>query len=309
MKQLVFFALILIGLATGESVNVTHQIGNNTNARGRSGRWVGDNDPQYSAQFGYYASPDEDDDSDERIDKGKYSLPTSFADFKPDTGDDKKFRFQPPLPPPPPPSAWKGDTQPAPWMFPSDVFTMMNAVDVEEKPTGLLAKLKKEPLTILLAAAIPLSVLLAAVLPTLINMIMTGNMSPPVTTIASGNRTDTGRHHKSTDPSLVVKILEAVEDLSALRKSEDLCFQKIICHVSKRINGTKYRSIQQNVLDIIPFVPDTWLESFGLKEMQTILKTENCSKVKCSSKPKSKASVEKKRHNSHTTYNNEKKYN
>ncbi|KAF8787387.1 hypothetical protein HNY73_008990 [Argiope bruennichi] len=304
MKPLVYFALIFIGLAASESVNITQKIANNTNDRSRSGRWLGDNDPQYSAQFGYYASPDEGDDSDERIDKGKYSLPTSFADFKPDTSEDKKSRFQPPLPPP---SAWKGETLPAPWMFPSDVFTTID--DVEEKPIGLLAKLKKEPLTILLAAAIPLSVLLAAVLPSLINMIMTSNMIPPVTTTASGNRTDTGRYHKSTDPSLVVKVLEAVEDLSALRKSEELCIQKIICHVSKRINDTKYRSIQQNVLDIIPFVPDTWLENFGLKELQAILKSENCTKVKCSDKTKSKAYTEKKRHSSNIIHRNEKKYN
>ncbi|GIY20738.1 uncharacterized protein CDAR_99971 [Caerostris darwini] len=241
----VFCLVVFIEVVAGVSVNETQTSGNKTDVKTRSGRWLGDNEPQYSVQLGYYASPDYTDESDDRDDKGKYSLPTSFADFKP---DDKQSRYPPP---PPLPNAWKTDSLPAPWMFPSDVASIVNAMaDVhDEKPTGLLAKLKAEPLTILLAAAIPLSILLAAVLPSLINLIMNGNMNtPPATTIASGNRSDTGRNYKNNEPSIVVKVLEAIENMSA--------FNDLMTSASRRLFAKWRRELMEQNTD--PFNRTLW---------------------------------------------------
>ncbi|GFS41613.1 uncharacterized protein NPIL_455541 [Nephila pilipes] len=308
--SVVFFCCAGLVLG-GAAINETKSMGNKTE-KGRDGRWLGDNDPQYSVQLGYYAPPDVPvyavDDSEERNDKAKYNLPTSFADFKPDTGEDKKSRYTLPKAGPPPPSSWKGvseDDLPAPWMFPSDMVALMNAAAEEEKPTGLLAKLKAEPILVLLAAVVPLSILLAAVLPSLINLVMTGTMTtPPATTTATGNE---GRKHRGDDPSYIASVLKAIENVSVLSGQDDLCVQKVVCQVAKGIDGTKYRSVQQNVFEMLPLVPEVWSEKFGLKDVKEVLKSGNCDKVKCSKKAKSKVSAEKKRHN--TLHNGDEDFN
>ncbi|GFQ82212.1 uncharacterized protein TNCT_328571 [Trichonephila clavata] len=312
MSSLGCFAVFFYcaGLVLGGTTNETKSLGNGTE-KGRDGRWLGDNEHQYSVQLGYYASPDAQvyaaDDSEERNDKVKYSLPTSFADFKPDTSEDKKSRYTLPKAGPPP-SAWKGvsgDDLPAPWMFPSDMVALMNAAAVEEKPTGLLAKLKSEPIVVLLAAVVPLSLLLAAVLPSLIKTIMAGSMTtPPATTTATGNE---GRKHRGDDPSYIASVLKAIENVSILNGQEDLCLQKVVCQVVKGIEGTKYRSVQENVFEMLPLVPEVWLEKFGLKEVKEVLKNGSCESVKCSKKAKS--SSEKKRYNSTTSYKGDKDLN
>lgn len=303
-KLIIFSSAIVlcaVGLATSVSINDTEVKTNLVGGKERSGRWYNENKPKSSVPLGYYASPDspvysvdndeEDLDDDSRNDKAKYNLPTSFADFKPDSKK-SQYNFQNR---PSPPSAWKGYypaaemDYPSPWMFPSDVSSMISAIKGDDEPQGLIAKLKAEPLTLLLAVVLPLSVLLAAVLPSLITFFMNGNNGiPTITTSATGDGSGDGssKRRRSDNPSFVASVLDAIESFGAARSSNEndssSCLQKTICEVSKGINGTEFKGIQRNVFDALPSVDESWLKILGLKEFKHAMNSGNCEIIQCS---------------------------
>lgn len=297
-SKLIFFCSAIVlcaGLVTSVSINDTETKANLTGGKERSGRWYNEK-LKSSVPLGYYASPDapvysidnaEDDiDDDSRNDKAKYNLPTSFADFKPDNKK-SQYNFQNR---PSSPSGWKGYYSadmdyPSPWMFPSsDISSMISAIKGEDEPTGLLAKLKAEPIALVLAVVLPLSVLLAGVLPSLMNFFMNGNSGvPTITTSATGDGSGNGgKRRRSDNPSFVASVLDAVESLGSRSSTNSSCIQKTICEASKSINGTEFKRIQRNVFDALPSVDESWLQILGLKEFKHAMNTGNCEIIQCS---------------------------
>ncbi|GFQ74371.1 uncharacterized protein TNCT_544861 [Trichonephila clavata] len=200
---------------------------NKTEPKPRAGRWYQDNQYGSKVDAGDYASPgkpyysaDSSPEEADRNDKSKYNVPTSFADFIPD----QKYSSSkiPSKSRPPQFGDWKGYAgdmdYAAPWAFPTDMIAVMNAMKEGEKDTGLLAKLKAEPIAVFLGLVLPLTLIFAAVWPSLLNFFMNGSMGPQtITTTASGDNGgngDNGSTRKGDNPSYVANILGAIENFS-----------------------------------------------------------------------------------------------
>ncbi|KAG8198935.1 hypothetical protein JTE90_015142 [Oedothorax gibbosus] len=291
MSSKIICLVIVFYAAHGATINDTKSdvVGD---GKERSGRWYDGSKPKSSVPLGYYADPDspvysmdnaeDEGEDDSRNDKGKYNLPTSFADFKPDNTRSTKNYYQ--KRPSPPKGYYSDDFDyPASWMFPSsDVLSSIKGVD---EPQGLLAKLKSEPVLVLLAVAIPFSILLAAVLPSLIAYLMGGNSNvPTITTSATGDGSGAAgkRLSRFDNLSFVASVLDVIENFGARRSNDSgSCLQKTICEVSRSINSTQFKAIQRNVFDVLPTVDDSWLQIFGLKEFKHALNNGNCDIIKC----------------------------
>ncbi|GFT83374.1 uncharacterized protein NPIL_699391 [Nephila pilipes] len=230
MSPAFIYSAFLLWAAVLSTTASTNSISTAANKTERAGRWYQDNQYGSKVDTGDYAAPgkpyysvDSSSEDADRNDKSKYNVPTSFADFIPD----QKYSSSKVPSKSRPPQAygdWKGYNgdadYAAPWAFPTDMIAVMNAMKDGEKETGLIAKLKAEPIAVFLSLVLPLTLIFAAVWPSVMNYFMNGNMGPQtITTTASGGNGgdgngDNGSTRKADDPSFVASVLEAIESFS-----------------------------------------------------------------------------------------------
>ncbi|GFY42677.1 uncharacterized protein TNIN_96791 [Trichonephila inaurata madagascariensis] len=153
----IFSAFSLWAVFMYANASTSNLSANKTEPKQRAGRWYQDNQYGPKVDAGDYAAPgkpyysaDSSPEEADRNDKSKYNVPTSFADFIP---DQKYSSSRVPSKSRPPQSGdWKGYAgdvdYAAPWAFPTDMIALMNAMKEGEKETGLLAKLKAEPIAV-----------------------------------------------------------------------------------------------------------------------------------------------------------------
>ncbi|GBN61606.1 hypothetical protein AVEN_138921-1 [Araneus ventricosus] len=200
-----------------------------------------------------------------------------------------------PQPPPPdfeeyflPSDPWKDD----PWT-PDKMATMIMMMKEMQKPkpSGILSSFKKDPSTILLAAAIPVSLILAAVLPTLMNMMMNGGL-PTVTTTATGTKA-----RSLVDQEYLSPVVSALTTFGSRALENPECMQRIFCQITKGSanNSTDSRPVQKMLHKVSTFVDEDYLQSLGVKNLVDSMADGNCEKIPCTNFNSSDSSKHKRK--------------
>ncbi|GBM70146.1 hypothetical protein AVEN_210264-1 [Araneus ventricosus] len=197
------------------------------------------------------------------------------SEFEPPAPDMKGVPLPPNFPSFYPPAPWKDNSWDKEKMA-AMIMMMKDLQEVKPKPSNsFLSKLKTDPSTLLLVSAIPISILLAAVLPSLMNNMIP---TPAVSTTATGNR---GRMLFGSD--FFAPILDGVSTFGHRALENPGCMQRIFCQVTKgsSASDTSPRILQRALHTASAFVDESYLDSYGVKDLFDSMSDGNCEKVPC----------------------------